>query len=90
VVTAGSTYIDPMLAGALVGHFADGRARVLTARERQILRLLADGRRDDGVARELSISVLTVRTHVRNAMAKLESDTRTHAVAEALRRSLIR
>ena len=51
--------------------------------------MLADGMRNDQVASMLSISPLTVRTHVKNAMEKLEADTRTHAVARALRESLI-
>jgi two-component system NarL family response regulator len=61
----------------------------LTRRERQILTLLADGRRDKEIATRLSISPLTVRSHVRNSMEKLEAETRTEAVASALRQSLI-
>jgi len=61
----------------------------LTRRERQILTLLADGRRDKEIATRLSISPLTVRSHVRNVMEKLEAETRTEAVASALRQSLI-
>ena len=61
----------------------------MTKREREILRLLADGMRNEEVAQQLSISPLTVRTHVKNAMQKLEADTRTEAVAKALRDSLI-
>jgi DNA-binding NarL/FixJ family response regulator len=41
------------------------------------------------VAERLSISPLTVRSHVKKAMDKLEADTRTQAVARALRESLI-
>ncbi len=55
----------------------------------EILRRLADGMRNDQVATALFISPLTVRTHVKNAMTKLEADTRTQAVASALRQSLI-
>ena len=89
IVAGGGTYIDPGLAGLVAGPEAAERLPTLTKREREILRLLADGMRNDGVALELSISPLTVRTHVRNAMSKLEADTRTHAVARALRESLI-
>ena len=46
----------------------------LTRRERQILTLLADGRRDKEIATRLSISPLTVRSHVRNSMEKLEAE----------------
>jgi DNA-binding CsgD family transcriptional regulator len=45
--------------------------------------------RNEQVGRHLSISPLTVQTHVNHAMAKLEADTRTQAVATALRQSLI-
>ena len=61
----------------------------LTKRERDVLRLLAEGMRDEQAGRTLSISPLTVRTHVQHAMAKLKCDTRTQAVAVALRESLI-
>ena len=53
------------------------------------LRLLADGLSNEEIGKELFISPETVRTHVRKAMAKLDADTRTQAVATALRQSLI-
>jgi DNA-binding NarL/FixJ family response regulator len=89
IVAEGGTYVDPALAGSLTGPDAAARLRVLTPREREILQLLADGMRNEQVARVLSISPLTVRTHINNAMRRLESDTRTQAVAQALRQSLI-
>jgi DNA-binding NarL/FixJ family response regulator len=88
-VSEGGTYVDPVLAGVIAGSQATSRLASLTKREREILRLLADGMRNEQVAIELSISPLTVRTHVKNAMEKLEADTRTQAVARALRDSLI-
>jgi DNA-binding NarL/FixJ family response regulator len=88
-VCGGGTYVDPALAGTLAGPQAAERLPTVTKREREVLRLLADGMRNEQVARELSISPLTVRTHVKNAMQKLEADTRTEAVAKALRDSLI-
>lgn len=45
--------------------------------------------RNEQIGAELGISPLTVRTHIRHAMEKLEADTRTQAVASALRRALI-
>jgi DNA-binding NarL/FixJ family response regulator len=89
VVAEGGTYVDPALAATLAGPGAAERLTVLTSREREILQLLADGMRNQQVAQELSISPLTVRSHVNNAMRRLESDTRTQAVAQALRQSLI-
>jgi DNA-binding NarL/FixJ family response regulator len=88
-IGGGGTYVDPALAGVLAGPQAAERLPTVTKREREILRLLADGMRNEEVARQLSISPLTVRTHVKNAMQKLEADTRTEAVAKALRDSLI-
>ncbi|MCO5316751.1 MAG: response regulator transcription factor [Solirubrobacterales bacterium] len=65
------------------------RLRSLTPREREILDLLAEGLRADGVARRIGISRATVYTHVRNAVGKLGVDTRTQAVAIATRYSFI-
>ena len=88
-VAAGEAYVDPVLAGVLVSsHFTD-RAPSLTQREREVLRLLADGLANEEIGKTLHISPETVRTHVRKAMAKLEADTRTQAVATALRQSII-
>ena len=89
IVAAGGSYIDAALAGVLAGPAATERMLTLTKRERDVLRLLAEGMRDEQAGRTLSISPLTVRTHVQHAMAKLKCDTRTQAVAVALRESLI-
>lgn len=88
-VAAGETYVDPVLAGLLVGSQMTGKLPQLTRREREVLRLLADGLSNEEIGKRLFISAETVRTHVRKAMAKLEADTRTQAVATALRQSLI-
>ena len=84
-VMSGRIYLDPLLAGVV----AASGLKALTSRERSVLRLLADGQGSDAIATALSIAPDTVRAHVRNAMRKLGVDTRTQAVAEALRRSLI-
>jgi DNA-binding NarL/FixJ family response regulator len=89
IVADGGTYIDPVLAGVLAGPATADRLGSLTKREREVLRLLSDGMRNEQVASVLLISPLTVRSHVKNAMKKLEADTRTQAVASALRQSLI-
>lgn len=88
-VAAGDVHIDPVLAGGLVGAHATDGLTALTQREREVLRLLADGLSNDEIGKRLLISPDTVRTHLRKAMAKLEADTRTQAVAIALRRSII-
>jgi DNA-binding NarL/FixJ family response regulator len=80
-VASGERFVDPDL--------PERPAHTLTPREREVLRLTAEGLRNDEVAERLSISPLTVRTHMKNAMEKLDAATRTEAVATALRRSLI-
>jgi DNA-binding NarL/FixJ family response regulator len=87
-VAAGDAYVDPVLAGILVSAQSE-KIPALTQREREVLRLLADGLSNEEIGKRLFISPETVRTHVRKAMAKLEADTRTQAVAIALRQSLI-
>jgi DNA-binding NarL/FixJ family response regulator len=88
-VAEGGAYVDPTLASQLVTAQSTERLPVLSAREREILALLADGYSNPDIAARLYISPETVRTHVRNAMTKLEADTRTQAVALALRYALI-
>jgi DNA-binding NarL/FixJ family response regulator len=89
IVAAGGTYVDPVLAGYLASPRATERLPNLTQREREVLRLLSDGLSNEEIGKRLFISPETVRTHVRKAMGKLNADTRTQAVATALRQSLI-
>ncbi len=83
----GGEYVDPALTPALIS--GKGQTDMLTAREREILQLLADGMSNAEVATKLFISQETVKSHVRHILTKLEADTRTHAVAIALRESII-
>jgi DNA-binding NarL/FixJ family response regulator len=86
-VADGRSYIDPALMPAFLED--RGREGLLTAREREILQLLADGMSNPDAAEKLFISQETVKSHVRHILTKLEADTRTHAVAIALRQSII-
>jgi DNA-binding NarL/FixJ family response regulator len=88
-VAEGGAYVDPTLASELVTPRATERLPALSPREREILSMLANGMSNPDIAGKLFISPETVRTHVRNAMTKLEADTRTQAVALALRHALI-
>jgi DNA-binding NarL/FixJ family response regulator len=88
-VANGGTYVDPVLAGTLAASSVGGNIPQLTQRERDVLRLLADGLSNEEIGKKLFISAETVRTHVRKAMDKLDADTRTQAVARALRENLI-
>jgi DNA-binding NarL/FixJ family response regulator len=85
-VAAGEGYVDPALMPAFLTKEKD---EMLTSREREILQLLADGMSNADVAARLFISQETVKSHVRHILAKLEADTRTHAVAIALRDAII-
>jgi DNA-binding NarL/FixJ family response regulator len=85
-VVAGDGFVDPALMPAFLG---DARDEMLTGREREILQLLADGMSNADVAAKLFISQETVKSHVRHILTKLEADTRTHAVAIALRDAII-
>jgi two-component system, NarL family, nitrate/nitrite response regulator NarL len=62
---------------------------VLTERERQILRLKADGAGNVTIARTLHVSLPTVKTHVRHLYDKLGTSDRAAAVAVAMRRGLL-
>jgi DNA-binding NarL/FixJ family response regulator len=61
----------------------------LTQRQRQILQLLANGESTTVAARELDLGEETIKTHTKNALARLGAKNRTHAVAIAIRECLI-
>ena len=82
----GEFYVDPALSSTIV--LEEGE-RTLTARQREILQMLADGLQTDAVAKRLGLSTETVRTHTKRILAKLHADTRTQAVAIAIRNGLI-
>jgi DNA-binding NarL/FixJ family response regulator len=87
-VAAGGTYVDPRLAQLVIERSAE-RLGLLSKREREILDLLAEGLSGEQVASRLYLSPETIRTHIRNAMTKLDARTRTHAVALAVKRKEI-
>lgn len=92
----GESIVSPEAGLALLARIASAgdaaRAKVgrLTAREREILTLMADGGGNRAIADALYISENTVRNHVRNVLDKLQAKTRTEAVVEAIRTGLIR
>ncbi len=83
-VAAGGEWLDPRVKALLSRSNGNGRVRLLSPREREILLLLSKGLSGEGAAKQLYLSSETVRTHVRNAMTKLGASTRVHAVALAL------
>jgi DNA-binding NarL/FixJ family response regulator len=84
-VAAGGSYVDPAVTATLLSRSVTDHVPLLSVREREVLDLLARGRTGEEAADSLHLSSETVRTHVRNAMRKLEAHTRTHAIVLALR-----
>ena len=78
-VARGGNYVDPRLRPALLSRRATERLPSLSDRQREILDLLAQGLTGEAVAERLVLSAETVKTHIRNAMAKLGATTRTQA-----------
>jgi DNA-binding NarL/FixJ family response regulator len=94
----GEVLIDPVTLTRLLTQVAREREEQrdalallndLTDRERQILELLAQGKRNDDIARELFISPQTVQTHVRNILGKLRVHSKLEAVAFAVKHGAI-
>jgi DNA-binding NarL/FixJ family response regulator len=83
-VAGGGQYVDPRLAQLLGQNEPRDAMALLTAREREVLELLAEGLTSDEVAERLCLSPRTVQTHVRNLMHKLGARSRVHALALVL------
>jgi DNA-binding NarL/FixJ family response regulator len=82
---AGRTFVDPRIA-ELLPDPATRSQRTITAREAEVLGLIAAGLTIEEAAAQLFLSQDTVQTHVRNAVRKLGARGRLHAVVLALRR----
>jgi len=88
-VASGKPFVDPSLSPALVISDAGSTASALSEREREILQLLAEGFHTEEVGRRIGLSIETVKADTKRVITKLQADSRTHAVAIALRRALI-
>lgn len=87
-VAGGGSYLDPRVAPKLLGRLA-GRATTLSRREREVLRLVAQGLSTKQVARRLGITERTVKFHVASILNKLGAENRAQAVAVAAERGLL-
>lgn len=92
-VSRGESALHPLIARKVLEELHAGPDRhlsedPLTARELQVLRLIAQGRENHDIAGELVISEATVRTHVSNILAKLHLASRTQAALYALKEGL--
>ncbi len=88
-VAEGGSYVDPRLDRILLSPRATSRIAQLSPREREIMHLMAEGMTAEQIGQQLSVSVETVRTHVRNVIRKLQARNRVHAIAIALERGEI-
>ncbi len=92
-VARGETVLEPGLQGGLLEEVrargVAGTRPVLTPRETEILRLIADGLSAPDIARRLFLSTATVKTHIGHLYEKLGVSDRAACVAEAMRRGLL-
>ncbi|HEY4844365.1 MAG TPA: response regulator transcription factor [Candidatus Dormibacteraeota bacterium] len=87
---AGQVFLSPEAAARLVRQVkAPERPEPLTPREIEVLRLVARGRANKQIARDLGVGEETVKTHVRNILGKLQAASRTQAALHAIRTGLV-
>jgi two-component system NarL family response regulator len=92
-VAAGHGYFSPEIAGALASEVRErplaGEAQPLARREREVLRLIAEGVRSPAIAEQLHVSVATVEVHRRNIMRKLGLRTVAELTKHAIREGIV-
>jgi DNA-binding NarL/FixJ family response regulator len=99
IVLDGGIWIDPSIAGYIIDVLHSKAAFEvkkescsdfnLTAREKEILKLIADGLSNKDISEKLVLSLYTVKNHVSNIIQKLAVDDRTQAAIIALKENLI-
>ena len=94
VVNLGGSLLEPAVAGKLLSHVGgimrgENRDEELTARELDVLKLMAKGLRNKEIASELFITERTVKFHANSIYQKLEVNGRTEAVSKAIQRGLV-
>jgi DNA-binding NarL/FixJ family response regulator len=89
-VAGGGSYLTPRVAARVVAQVnAPRRSGTLSERERQVLRLVARGRSNKQIARDLAITERTVKFHMTSIFNKLGADNRAQAIAVAADRGLL-
>ena len=99
-VASGESLLSPLATRSLIARFlatpaqgarlaVPGQLDALTAREREIMAMAAEGHSNDEIAEKLYVSPLTVRTHVHRAMAKLDARDRAQLVVMAYQSGLV-
>jgi DNA-binding NarL/FixJ family response regulator len=85
--TIGAALFEELRGGMRTAEVASDCA--LSAREKEVLRLVVDGKSNAAIARELVISPHTVRSHLSNILLKLHTDNRLEAAVHAVRHSIV-
>ena len=96
-ILQGHNYISPRISGIVIEGYLKGECQTgfktawdnLTAREREIIKLIAEGHRNKDIAKFLCISLGTVRTHRANLMKKLEIHNVSELTALAIEKGLV-
>ena len=92
-VHAGGSHLEGRVATTVLAQIRGGRqeggAAPLSARERQVLRLVAEGRSNKEIARALTITERTAKFHVTSLLNKLGADNRAQAAAMAVQRGIL-
>lgn len=95
-VARGGYYVDPAVSRFLIAHFLENHEEEkeeewdgLTSREVEVLKLIAEGYKNQDIAALLNVSVKTVESHRYNIMEKLDMHDRIDLVKYAIRRGLI-
>src|SRR6202023_2854210 len=86
VVYAGEKQVQADVAAEIAKHMAHA---LLTARELEVLKLVASGYANKVISAHLDINEETTKTHIKNVLAKLGARDRTHAVSLGLKRGII-
>jgi two-component system, NarL family, response regulator LiaR len=93
IAAEGGAYFDPRIAHVVLARFSSGAKNTarspLTARETEILGLIADGYGNSEIAERLHIGLGTVKGHIRDILEKLSAADRTQAAVVALRKGYI-
>ncbi len=89
-ITSGQKYVSPQIAEFLVNNRnGEGPLSVLSSREREVFKLLAEGRKNKEIAKMLFVSIRTIDTHRLNILKKLELGTNAELAQLAMRQGIL-
>jgi DNA-binding NarL/FixJ family response regulator len=89
-IASGTMFVDPRVGGILLrrrgsGGFGGGRAKHLSTREIDVVKLIADGKSNKEISSALDLSEKTIKNHVSRIFEKLQFSSRTQVVAHAIK-----